>query len=105
MSTQTYSFYGTSGIIPNVPNPADPRGEFHAGQWVTVDLSTLQIVSQGYLPALFSPPQGAVDETFVEYGEAGSIPDVPNQTIDAGQMETINTTNDTVVSDQFLPSS
>lgn len=99
MSTQTYSFYGSSGSIPGVP------GQFSAGTWVTVDTITLQILSQGFLPPVVVPLLSDTTETFVDYGEAGVIPDIANQTIDAGQEEEIDATTDTILGTQFLPSS
>jgi len=99
MSIQTYSFYGSSGVIPGVP------GQFSAGTWVTIDTTTMQITAQGFLAPIFSPSVSDVDETFMDYGEAGVIPEVANQPIDAGQIEVVDATTDTVVSDHFLPSS
>lgn len=45
MNKQTFSFPAQGGIIPNVPNPNSPNGEFHAGQTVEVDMDTMTVVS------------------------------------------------------------
>lgn len=45
MSIQTFTFPHIGGIIPNVPNPDSPNGEFHAGQAVDVDMDTMTVVA------------------------------------------------------------
>lgn len=45
MRIQTFTFPHMGGIIPNVPNPDSPNGEFHAGQVVDVDLDTMTVVA------------------------------------------------------------
>lgn len=99
MGTQTYSFYGSSGVIPGVP------GQFSAGTWVTINTDTLQVVSQGFLPSIPAIVTSDVTETVLDYGETGVVPDVANQLIDAGHEEVIDATTDSVLSDHFLPSS
>lgn len=44
MNKQTFSFPAQGGIIPNIPNPENPSGEFHAGQEVDVDLDTMTVI-------------------------------------------------------------
>ena len=45
MRVQTFSFPAQGGIIPNIPNPENPSGEFHAGQAVDVDLDTMTVLT------------------------------------------------------------
>ena len=45
MKKKTFSFPAQGGIIPNIPNPENPSGEFHAGQEVDVDLDTMTVLT------------------------------------------------------------
>ena len=98
MSSQTYVFYGMGGVIPGV------IGQFSANTWVTIDTDTLQIVTQGFLPTVVPVVVSDTDTTYIDYGEAGSIPDVPNQAISTGHEEVVDITSNTVLQDTFLTS-
>jgi len=98
MSTQTYVFYGAGGVIPGVV------GQFSANTYVTIDTTTMQVVGQGFLPVAMPITGSDVDATYIDYGEAGVVPDVANQVIDIGQEEVVDVTTDTVLQDKFLSS-
>jgi|SRR5579859_107688 len=100
MATQTYAAYGSSCVIPGVPGIV-----LNAGQWITIDTTTFQITAQGFLPPVVPIVNSDIVDITVEYGEAGVIPDAAGQTIDAGHVETVDVTTDTVTHDGFLPSS
>jgi len=56
MNKTTYTFHTSSGVIPGIPNPENPNGEFHAGQDVDVDLDTMQVLDIRLRNAPETPP-------------------------------------------------